>query len=155
MFKRVQLYVSALLQGYFNMLQARYTMGVHAISRVQYDAEISPLVCVQVSSEFEQDHCKFEVERLKKGASSSRIQTAQSSGGMLIRQRKPLGKDTLVAEGDGTHVTKTTLEEEEPKDPLKWFGILLPSSLRQSQQNFIRGMIRSYLYINNQTLPLL
>ena len=31
------------------------------------------------------------------------------------------------------------LEEKTPKDPLKWFGVLVPPSLRQSQENFIQG----------------
>ena len=30
-------------------------------------------------------------------------------------------------------------KENAPKDPLKWFGVLVPQSLRQSQENFIQG----------------
>ena len=47
---------------------------------------------------------------------------------------KKEGVEEVVKEGGG-------VEEVEVKDPLKWFGILVPQSLRQSQQYFSKGSI--------------
>ena len=42
-------------------------------------------------------------------------------------------------EGDKERRGEGVVEGEAPKDPLKWFGVLVPQSLRQSQENFIQG----------------
>ena len=54
-----------------------------------------------------------------------RLQTGQSEAGE--------GVEEVVREGG------VIVEGEPTKDPLKWFGVLVPQSLRQSQLCFSRG----------------
>ena len=69
-----------------------------------------------------------------------------------LRRRKPLSanehsvEDLPPAEEERAEEEKEGVREgEPPKDPLKWFGILVPQSLRHSQQCFIQGKQTSYL----------
>ena len=58
-----------------------------------------------------------------------------------LRKRPGKGTSTVGVED----VSKVTVEEgmedgeEVVKDPLKWFGVLLPKCLPQAQQNFMEG----------------
>ncbi len=77
-----------------------------------------------------------------------------SSGGGDGRHKEPVedlgprdeaavDKD-VVGKGEGH--TRGWMEEEEGegrlKDPLRWFGVLAPHSLRHSQQYFVQGMLK-------------
>ena len=46
-------------------------------------------------------------------------------------------------EGEGEGGGEEGVKEELPfiKDPLRWFGVLLPQNLPQAQKNFIEGII--------------
>lgn len=46
--------------------------------------------------------------------------------------------------GDRERMGEETAEGMPPKNPLNWFGVLVPQSLRQSQENFIQGENKSH-----------
>ena len=98
-------------------------------------------------------------------------------GGSGLRQRKRSGevKDPMAYEMkqlDVDDVTKvmTSLKLKDPdkgnkgtfesneqlKDPIKWFGVLVPQTLRQSQKHFVTGMCitipRSYVNMFLETM---
>ena len=139
------------------MSQARYAMGAQTVSCAQYDAVMNPLVHIEIHSALpssnndQEAQCEFIVKRQQ--LPSAKIEASckkavVTSVETTLRQRKPGGSQV----DDGTTVTRVldkdrTMEGEEPKDPLKWFGILVPRSLRQSQQNFIQGKcVMMHLY---------
>ena len=73
----------------------------------------------------------------------------EERGENQLRRRRPQtgepepgegGVEEVGEEGEGEGRRGEGVAEGEPvKDPLKWFGVLVPQSLRQSQQNFIQS----------------
>ena len=143
-------------QGYFSMAKARYAMGAQTVGAPQYDTVMSALVHVRLNPEIvshsetvspTEEHFAFKVERIQPGrgdnSNTSQLEEAVREESHL-RRRKPLS-----AEGHSVEELPPVEEEQEaekgvregdpPKDPLKWFGILVPQSLRHSQQCFIQG----------------
>ena len=144
------------------MAKARYAMGGQTVGALQYDTVMSALVHVRASREIVSydegvslngDYVNFEVDRVQPGkgdkshdASHDNQLGGSVSGEVQLRRRKPVTgeeqerlsvEDLLPAlvgeEGEGM------VEGEPPKDPLRWFGVLVPRSLRHSQQSFIQG----------------
>ena len=149
-----------ILQGYFSMAKARYAMGTQTVGALQYDTVMSALVHVKPSletvSHHETEECfEFQVERIRPGkvdkSHTSQLKEAVEEESHL-RRRKPLSaeghsvEDLPPAEEERAEEEKEGVREgDPPKDPLKWFGILVPQSLRHSQQCFIQGRQTSSL----------
>lgn len=132
--------------------------GPTSVSSLQYDSVMAPLVHMSTSYEpadyddeqlqklsLEGVPVEFKVDRIQPGKAptskmnSSLIESSKEGG--ELRKRKGHGsggvEDVPVTQeetGEETYEVK-----KEIKDPIKWFGILVPQSLRQSQQHFIRG----------------
>lgn len=145
-------------QGYFSMAKARYAMGAQTVGALQYDTVMSALVHVRLNPETVShdetvsptEECfEFKVERIQPGkvdnSHTSQLEEAVREESHL-RRRKPVSaeehsvEDLRPAEEEEREVEKGVREGEPPKDPLKWFGILVPQSLRHSQQCFIQGI---------------
>ena len=136
------------LKGYFNMAKARYSMGGStSVSKLQYDCVMSPLVHVAMGPESDRAEptltlLRTPIDRSKKASGAS--STAET------KLRRRVGKGT--SEGGVEDVPKgstkgdTCEEGEVVKDPLKWFGVLLPKCLSQAQQDFIEGDVLYLFY---------
>lgn len=62
-----------------------------------------------------------------------------SDADTVLRQRKhPAGVEDVVHGGKSEERTEDG-ERGSHKDPLTWFGILVPDHLRKCQQDFIKG----------------
>lgn len=94
-------------------------------------------------------HAEFKVQRTKPGdfyKSKSTLLGAESGAGEEGSQSRRRGK------GDQSEsIQEVTMETsgEVCKDPLKWFGILVPQNLRRSQNCFIQGkelQVVQYIY---------
>ncbi|XP_058684646.1 coiled-coil domain-containing protein 115 [Poecile atricapillus] len=92
-------------QGWLSLAQARYSLGCHRVSSLQYGATMVPRVRVCHRQDPE-GRPRFE-------------EGCGSAGG----PRKKGGVPTRP-----------------PQDPLGWFGVLVPPSLRQAQGSFQRGV---------------
>uniref|UniRef100_A0A2K6NAC7 Vacuolar ATPase assembly protein VMA22 n=1 Tax=Rhinopithecus roxellana TaxID=61622 RepID=A0A2K6NAC7_RHIRO len=102
------------LQGWLSLAKARYAMGTKSVGPLQYASHMEPQVCLQ-ASEAQEGLQKFKVVRSgvhAPGASRSRVPT----------------------------MTPEPQSSEAPRDPLNWFGILVPHSLRQAQASFRDGL---------------
>ena len=158
------------------MAQARHAMGgPKSVSSLQYDAVMTPLVSIELSTEAESyeelltktnsdsDWVEFRVKRIVPGKPVKRSRMSESGdsiidGGSLLRQRTkaddtqdPMSCEMKPLNVDALNKTMTSLKlkdneeqetyelKEEVKDPLKWFGVLVPQTLRQSQQHFTTG----------------
>ena len=112
------------------MSQARHAMGGPGhVSAVQYDSTMKSLVHINVDPlPNDKDSLgDFKVHRLKPGEVKGQSKEGVSGDG--LRRRK--GEES---------VEDVPMEEvREVKDPIKWFGILVPQNLRRSQQQFIQG----------------
>ena len=127
------------------MAKARYSMGGTSVSQLQYDCVMTPLVHVATGpNESEQSEPSLTLLRTPIVRGGGKVSETPAKETQL---RKRAGKGTSAAGVED--VPKVTVEEGEGtreedgeelvKDPLKWFGVLLPKCLPQAQQNFMEG----------------
>lgn len=109
-------------EGWLSLAKARYAMGAKSVGPLQYASRMEPQVCVR-ASEVQDGLQTFRV--IKAGA-----QTPEDVGPReaSLRRRK------------GSTKTPDSESSAAPKDPLNWFGILVPHSLRQAQASFQDGL---------------
>ncbi|XP_067880222.1 coiled-coil domain-containing protein 115 [Heterodontus francisci] len=147
-------------QGWFSLSKARYSMGSKWVSSLQYGPEMVPLAQVDVSLKEDGRH-SFKVERVVPGevkrteaGREERKEIMEIGAKDQVRRRKArwrgeeerklLPEDELA---DRMQALKESPREEgKPagqgdgplpgQDPLKWFGILVPQSLRLAQTSF-------------------
>ncbi|XP_012616496.1 vacuolar ATPase assembly protein VMA22 [Microcebus murinus] len=107
-------------EGWLSLAKARYAMGAKSVGPLQYASRMEPKVCVHVS-EAQDGLQKFRVVRA--GAQTPEEVGPREAG--LRRRKGP---------------TRPPEPSEAPQDPLNWFGILVPHSLRQAQASFWDGL---------------
>ncbi|XP_023074405.2 coiled-coil domain-containing protein 115 [Piliocolobus tephrosceles] len=109
-------------EGWLSLAKARYAMGTKSVGPLQYASHMEPQVCLQ-ASEAQEGLQKFEVVR-------SGVHAPEEVGPReaALRRRK------------GPTKTPEPQSSEAPRDPLNWFGILVPHSLRQAQASFRDGL---------------
>ncbi|KAH0628937.1 hypothetical protein JD844_010595 [Phrynosoma platyrhinos] len=112
-------------QGWFSLSKSRYAMGNKSVSTLQYGHQMTPLVHVR-TVEREKDQVEFDV--IQEDAPKPRI----------LRRRKGSGKTESSDQPQDT--TSHPAEKLGHQDPLNWFGILVPQSLRQAQRTFREGI---------------
>lgn len=139
---------SLIEQGWFSISKARYSMGNKHVSALQYASEIEPLVCVHART-LDSGEVDFCSERVKQKCSNEAGKDAKSIEDIGpqeegVRRRIKPKKDTTKKEASeeassekAPEVTPVRKIEQNPQqDPLKWFGILVPQSLKQAQSSF-------------------
>ncbi|XP_042348350.1 coiled-coil domain-containing protein 115 isoform X2 [Plectropomus leopardus] len=130
------------------MSKARYSMGNKHVSSLQYANEIEPLVCVHART-LDNGEVNFCTESVKQKCSNEDGKDAKSIEDIGpqeegVRRRIKPKKDTSEKETSKdtsreeiSEVTPVRKTDQNPhQDPLKWFGILVPQSLKQAQSSF-------------------
>ncbi|XP_060034218.1 coiled-coil domain-containing protein 115 [Erinaceus europaeus] len=109
-------------EGWLSLSKARYAMGAKAVGRLQFASRMEPLLRVST--------CEAPGEARKFWAVKAGAQAPEDVGprDAALRRRKGLPR-TPEPEAAST-----------PQDPLNWFGILVPHSLRQAQASFRDGL---------------
>ncbi|KAG9469204.1 hypothetical protein GDO78_021035 [Eleutherodactylus coqui] len=117
-------------------------MGSKWVSSLQYNPEMAPSVSVRCStSDGGTTFCVAHVQpEMPDGGMEEKLQKVENIGAadQVLRHR---GHKAAVG------ATKPTAEDgEKPKwpsadDPLRWFGVLVPQSLRGAQRNFRQGIL--------------
>ncbi|MBN3296882.1 CC115 protein, partial [Amia calva] len=138
---------SLIEQGWFSISKARYAMGNKCVSALQYGNEMEPLVHINTRAS-EGGGVEFCTERLEPRsteASKEDLSTVEEIGPKEegIRRRKTAKpkdprEDAVVSE-EVPKDEQTAGQIGGPlrsPDPLKWFGILVPQSLKQAQSTF-------------------
>lgn len=131
-----------LSNGYLCMSKARYVMGVKSISKMQYGNEMKATSTIDVSSD-DDNSLMFKVNNensevnYKSNTPEARKRNAHTDvvGPDFDEDEiETVGAQTANAESNRTEA----ISKRKPHDfdPLKWFGILVPQSLRQSQAHF-------------------
>ncbi|KAI9286130.1 hypothetical protein BC943DRAFT_336908 [Umbelopsis sp. AD052] len=145
-------------KGFFDLGQAKYSMGTSKLSRYSYDERMKSLYKIQVSEQGDNDNDVFSISNVEfkeendtEESSQAKDEMTEKLSNMSLRQRKA-AHDTLDKDQLETKDEKESTEETKPKsnsktkktkevrkidrNPLHWFGILVPSSLRTTQQHF-------------------
>ncbi|XP_056130828.1 coiled-coil domain-containing protein 115 [Lampris incognitus] len=138
---------SLIEQGWFSMSKARYSMGNKQVSALQYASEMKPRVCVHARplDSGEVEFCTEQTTQKSSAENRKEVETIgpEDSG---VRRRVKSTKDTTEKEAN-TETSSMKMEPTEAppviesdqtpqQDPLKWFGILVPQSLKQAQSSF-------------------
>ncbi|XP_035500714.2 coiled-coil domain-containing protein 115 [Scophthalmus maximus] len=137
---------SLIEQGWFSMSKARYSMGNKQVSALQYASEIEPLVCVHARTlgSGDVEFCTERVAQSKEsGKDVSSIEDIGPQEEGVRRRNKPKNVTPEKEANDeassekAPDVTPVRKSDQNPQqDPLKWFGILVPQSLKQAQSSF-------------------
>lgn len=151
-----EVFNSLIEEGWFSLSKSRYAMGNKSVSTIQYGHTMMPLVCIHTSI-LKDGEMSFQAERRDPGTIINRENGMEESdeidltpADQAVRRRnvavKKRTKEESVQSGDenlekpskGTvKCNKQTEGQRSPvQDPLKWFGILVPQSLRQAQTSF-------------------
>nr|XP_056723324.1 coiled-coil domain-containing protein 115 [Euleptes europaea] len=130
-------------QGWFSLSKSRYAMGNKSVSALQYGHQMTPLVRVNTRQN-EGSQVAFHVVSEGGDASKPKAENAAT-----IEEIGPSDQVLRRRKGPGKTETPVQLQEEEispsaeklgKQDPLTWFGILVPQSLRQAQKTFQEGI---------------
>uniref|UniRef100_A0A8D1EIZ5 Vacuolar ATPase assembly protein VMA22 n=1 Tax=Sus scrofa TaxID=9823 RepID=A0A8D1EIZ5_PIG len=137
-------------EGWLSLSKARYAMGAKSVGPLQYASRMEPQVCV-CTSEAQDGLQKFWLVRA--GARTPEEVGPRESGkqGRVIcwfydGQEKKWTDSHLNYKGKALRKRKGPTKTAEPEpspapqDPLNWFGILVPHSLRQAQASFREGL---------------
>ena len=132
------------------MSQARHAMGGPShVSSLQYDCSMRSLVHVDPSPDdlnhledpsledkSSNIHPEFKVQRRKPGNEVVRPKLgAEPPREGMVRHRK--GEESVEEVPMGSQEVCGEL-----KDPIKWFGILVPQNLHRAQQCFVQGTVQ-------------
>ncbi|OCT64759.1 coiled-coil domain-containing protein 115 [Xenopus laevis] len=128
-------------KGWLCLSQARYSMGNKSVSSLNYSPHMSPLTLLHCRSA-QEGHTCFHVKRQEVGPQEVEPQEVEVIGALDqkgLRRRKgpvetPKPQSTESAAQKG-HTDSLT------QDPLRWFGVLVPQSLRQAQSTFREGIL--------------
>ncbi|KAK7128735.1 hypothetical protein R3I94_017089 [Phoxinus phoxinus] len=131
---------SLIEEGWFSIAKTRYSMGNKQVSALQYASEMEPLVHVEASL-LEGGTAEFKCERRKNKTEEMKKNTVEDIGvnetGLRRRiNTKQKGIKEEEEETDPQVKTKAESSTPEHREPLKWFGILVPQSLKQAQSAF-------------------
>ncbi|XP_007948703.1 coiled-coil domain-containing protein 115 [Orycteropus afer afer] len=109
-------------EGWLLLSRARYAMGAKSVGPLQYASRMEPHCCVRTSEP--QDG----LQKLWMVRAVAQIPEEVGPREPALRKRKGLSQ---TPEPELSAV---------PQDPLNWFGILVPHSLRHAQANFQEGL---------------
>ncbi|XP_026188174.1 vacuolar ATPase assembly protein VMA22 isoform X2 [Mastacembelus armatus] len=128
------------------MSKARYSMGNKQVSALQYASEIEPMVFVHART-LDSGEVDFCTERVPPNRESGKdVRSIENIGPQdegVRRRNKPKNntteKEANVQTGDDKAPEVSSVKKSDTnsqQDPLKWFGILVPQSLKQAQSSF-------------------
>ncbi|XP_043080527.1 coiled-coil domain-containing protein 115 [Puntigrus tetrazona] len=130
---------SLIEEGWFSIAKARYSMGNKQVSALQYASEMEALVHVKTSV-LEDGTAEFKCERKENKTEELENNTIEDIGAKETGLRRRINtKQNGVKEEQETGPQVKRKEESsapEHRDPLKWFGILVPQNLKQAQSAF-------------------
>ena len=113
--------------------QARYSMGSKKVSCLQYDLHSKDEALVHVGVYNDDGPPTFRIT-----TDSPAVETQQE----VVRRRQTASSNTDTG-GDSSRVQDVELKEfgggdcaTRKRDPIKWFGVLVPQPLRESQRRF-------------------
>lgn len=124
--------------GFLMMSRARYNMGAKSVGVSQYDENNMKASKVVLITDNDDDNCVNKMFELVNSNSclDESLKDPVSEG---LRQRKSGGKEkveTIGSENEEQLTQKNSNNTKKNSDPIKWFGVLVPQSLRQSQAYF-------------------
>lgn len=124
--------------GFFMMSKARYIMGVERVSKLHYSPDMKAKSMVYMKNDND-DNTVFDV----KLATDSKQPVTNNSDSLRKRKKASLESIETPVETAVSDLKLSDDDEEsdDTPDPLKWFGVLVPKALRDSQENFKKATV--------------
>ncbi|GBC05397.1 hypothetical protein RclHR1_06200002 [Rhizophagus clarus] len=153
--------ISKELEGAFMQLaHTKYTMGPGRLTQDQYDGRMQAATRILISQnlgvEEEEKHYNHQFSlingHLENDENINESESSQSIDNSSILRRRNVKE--LETKTDNTNKTKKPQKKQIIRDPLHWFGLLVPPSLRDSQKHFKQGLVNmvNLLNIRNEIL---
>ena len=126
--------------GFIGLAQSRKLMGgSNSVSHLQIPSEDSTDFIARFKTKKEEQKCysgdaTFDYFSLQDGNIEKLVEELDSD--LVLNQRKKQD-DTEETEANSCNKKKNL---PEAKDPIKWFGVLVPNSLRQTQGAFVKAL---------------
>lgn len=140
LYKVNELLEETMKSGFFNMSRARYNMGAKSVGALQFSDNMTANYKVNIGTE--DGDSEFVLES-SKGDNSVLPQTGSTDTAVRRRNVATNVSEKSESEKTGDVVTmlkNVDLTDHVPKprcqNPITWFGVLVPASLRQSQTDF-------------------
>ena len=137
--------------GFIGLAQSRKLMGgSNSVSHLQIPSEDSTDFIARFKTKKEEQKCysgdaTFDYFSLQDGNIDQLVEELDSD--LVLNQRKTQD-DTEETEAISCNKKKNL---PEAKDPIKWFGVLVPNSLRQTQVAFVKALELSVECANIQS----
>ncbi|KAM9785490.1 coiled-coil domain-containing protein 115 [Neosynchiropus ocellatus] len=119
-------------QGWFCLSQARYSMGHKRVSALQFASEMEPLVRVQ-SRTLQDGATEWVADRRPSETGAAEVEDVGPKEGV---RRRAGSKTPSEGDPEDTQLPPRRRDSSPRQDPLKWFGILVPQTLKQAQTSF-------------------
>ena len=127
-------------QGFMGLAQSRKLMGGQtSVSHLQFPSEESSGFTARYTTKNEEcirsdnGHTRFNYFSLNDSYYDELVQNIDSALG--VQKRKKERK-----EGESGDAARSAKDSSKPKDPINWFGVLVPSALRQTQVSFNKSV---------------
>ena len=136
--------------GFIGLAQSRKLMGgSNSVSHLQIPSEDSTDFIARFKTKKEEQKCysgdaTFDYFSLQDGKIDQLVEELDS--GLAIHQRKKQDDNEEESNCGNTNKEITLV-----KDPIKWFGVLVPNSLRQTQVAFVKALELSVECANIQS----
>ncbi|GAB5588680.1 hypothetical protein Unana1_03580 [Umbelopsis nana] len=157
---------NVMTKGFFDLSQAKYIMGTNKLSRYSYDERMKSLYKIDITTEKKDDNNIFAINKVefKEEADEEKRENAEENVSEQLNNlslRKRIGaqeshdggaipemenkddgrdhkSDANSKSGKADKPVTNKAHEKRPvnRNPLYWFGVLVPPSLRTSQQHF-------------------
>ena len=137
--------------GFIGLAQSRKLMGgSNSVSHLQIPSEDSTDFIARFKTKKEEQKCysgeaTFDYFSLQDSKIDQLVEELDS--GLAIHQRKKQDDNEEKESKSGNTNKEITLV----KDPIKWFGVLVPNSLRQTQVAFVKALELSVECANIQS----
>ncbi|XP_072304675.1 coiled-coil domain-containing protein 115 [Eucyclogobius newberryi] len=129
-------------QGWFSMSKARYSMGNKQVSSLQYANEIEPRIRVHTQP-LENGGMKFSTHKTTLKSNEPKPVEDVGPQETAVRRRNKNIQNTECEESEKTIPSQSCESQKMRKcdknlqqDPINWFGILVPQTLKQAQSSF-------------------
>lgn len=149
--------------GFLMMSRARYNMGTKSVGISQYERNMKASKMVSMTTDDVNGRKTFEFVNPSDCTFDSSDESNELKESSGLRQRKNAASErveTLGPEGDqlisNDSNSKNCKIDNDPikNDPIKWFGVLVPQSLRQSQ-GYFKQATETVLNVSNLKMKVL
>lgn len=148
--------ISKDLEGAFMQLaHAKYTMGPGRLTQDQYDGRMQAATRILISQnlgvEEEKKHYNHQFSLISGYLENDENIIDESESSQIIDSSSTLRRRNvkeLETKTDNTAKTDKPQKKKIIRDPLHWFGLLVPPSLRDSQKHFKQGLVNMVNLLN-------